>query len=418
MSAIIAQKCKELSELCPDNAILREEEFYRIHRGAFGDVTIKEIGEHHFAVKVMRLDSDEKRCERLINEIDIIKKVSGVESLRLITSPDEDVCFSDKRVVLIKLRLFDGNLHTYNFTEKFEGRMTAIWMIKTFKDLVESLNELHNRRILHRDIKPHNILHNRGFEIVLSGYGLAVEVSAQDAKDLKILDSCVGTEGFIAPESMRSTNGSTRSMVNDNTQYSIKSDIYSMGISVSNLLKKWKEEVIDKNQDTLADMNGQFNSVVYTTLNRMTIQMTDNDEGKRLGHVELRKLLLSTIKEILENINDDTQLQKYSKEEITEVREAYKNFMIRFFMHIKKRLHLNSENSDYLTIKNARELISKNWIFIDNMDSSILDTLPTYIKEAIGSEEYQNRKKLDSDAIREVVSEPTNQSEASTIFLI
>ncbi len=71
--------------------------------------------------------------------------------------------------------------------ERFE-RLDALLV-----QLVASLDELHGRGLVHRDVKPANILVTRGGRLVLLDYGLMALVAQADA-------SFLGTPVYIAPE--------------------------------------------------------------------------------------------------------------------------------------------------------------------------------------------------------------------------
>jgi len=87
-------------------------------------------------------------------------------------------------------------------------------------NLLESIEHLHSNNIMHRDIKPDNIiLRNKkdNTSIVLVDFGLATYTNVEEY----IFKRC-GTPGFAAPEVI---NGSSQGIV----KYSSKCDIFSVG---------------------------------------------------------------------------------------------------------------------------------------------------------------------------------------------
>ena len=94
--------------------------------------------------------------------------------------------------------------------------------------LVQTLSGLlylhENKKIIHRDIKPDNILLDREFNVKISDFG----VSAINKDDIEDLLRCHGTRKgpvkFMAPEML---SGGT---------YSFKSDIYMLGLTFFNLM--------------------------------------------------------------------------------------------------------------------------------------------------------------------------------------
>lgn len=89
------------------------------------------------------------------------------------------------------------------------------------RELTEAISAAHKKGIIHRDIKPQNILITDDGEIKITDFGIAM---AQDALQLTVSDSVMGSVHYLAPELAK---GSTASF---------QSDIYSLGIVFYELL--------------------------------------------------------------------------------------------------------------------------------------------------------------------------------------
>jgi serine/threonine-protein kinase/endoribonuclease IRE1 len=106
------------------------------------------------------------------------------------------------------------------------------YLIKLLHDSCVGLQCMHEKRIVHRDINPHNILvmiDSKGFVGKLSDFGLS--------KNLPILLNTVssepcGTYDYMPPEVINALDRNERSV------YSTKTDIHSMGISMFRLLSR------------------------------------------------------------------------------------------------------------------------------------------------------------------------------------
>jgi serine/threonine protein kinase len=97
-------------------------------------------------------------------------------------------------------------------------------ILKYFKQIAQGVNYLHQRRILHRDIKPKNIFLTQDFELVKLG-----DLGSSKTINDTFLQSMKGTLSYIAPEVM------------SRESYSFPSDVWSMGMVLFQMILK-KEE--------------------------------------------------------------------------------------------------------------------------------------------------------------------------------
>ncbi|TWT04670.1 Stk1 family PASTA domain-containing Ser/Thr kinase [Planomicrobium sp. CPCC 101079] len=125
----------------------------------------------------------------------------------------------------------DGSLH-YLVMEYVPGKTLKEYIIEhspvaperaveIMKQLTSALAHAHHNQIVHRDIKPQNILMDEAGNVKISDFGIAMALSATSYTQT---NSVLGTVHYLSPEQAR---GGTANK---------KSDIYSLGIVMYELL--------------------------------------------------------------------------------------------------------------------------------------------------------------------------------------
>ncbi|XP_055329422.1 serine/threonine-protein kinase/endoribonuclease IRE2-like [Paramacrobiotus metropolitanus] len=110
---------------------------------------------------------------------------------------------SDSQFRYIALELCQATLTDY--VQERQTRFPHLMPRSILKQTMEGLSHLHKLNIVHRDIKPHNILlsypsldgHVR---VLISDFGLCKKISQERMSFTKINSGTLGTQGWIAPE--------------------------------------------------------------------------------------------------------------------------------------------------------------------------------------------------------------------------
>lgn len=147
----------------------RWERLDRIGEGTYG-VVFKgrdRVTGSTVALKKIRLDNEEEGIpSTCIREISLLKELNHTNVVRL-----HDVIHSDKRIYLVFEHL---DLDLKKFLDTTPGRMDPR-LVKLFMwQMLQGISYCHSRRILHRDLKPQNLLIDNGQnQIKLADFGLA-----------------------------------------------------------------------------------------------------------------------------------------------------------------------------------------------------------------------------------------------------
>lgn len=117
------------------------------------------------ALKKIRLEAeDEGIPSTAIREISILKELQHPNIVRL-----HDVIHTEKKLTLV-FEYLDQDLKKFLDTER---ELTGQVIKSLLHQLLRGVSFCHDRRVLHRDLKPQNLLINKEFELKLADFGLA-----------------------------------------------------------------------------------------------------------------------------------------------------------------------------------------------------------------------------------------------------
>ena len=173
------------------------------------------ILDRYVAVKILRGDlaSDEKFVRRFQREA---ISASSLNHPNIVEMYDVG---EDNGQYFIVMEYVEGK--TLKSLIKKRGALTIPEVIDIMLQLTSGLACAHNSYIIHRDIKPQNILIKDDGTVKITDFGIAMAINSQE---LTQTNSVMGSVHYLPPE-QANRSGST-----------IKSDIYSLGILMYELL--------------------------------------------------------------------------------------------------------------------------------------------------------------------------------------
>ncbi|XP_062117478.1 rust resistance kinase Lr10-like [Humulus lupulus] len=189
----------------------------KLGEGAYGTVFKGKLSsEIMVAVKI--LNNSKGNGEEFLNEVATIGQIHHVNVVRLV-----GYCAEGFKRALVYEFLPNGSLNNYITLEASGGHCSLSW--ETLQDIaigvakgIEYLHQGCDQRILHFDIKPHNVLLDHNFKPKISDFGLA-KLCSKD-QSLVSMTTVRGTIGYMAPEVFSKNFGNV----------SYKSDVYSFGM--------------------------------------------------------------------------------------------------------------------------------------------------------------------------------------------
>ena len=136
-------------------------------------------------------------------------------------------CTSDANFEYIVVELMEGSLHEYLRCDQECEEVFTICL-----SIASGIQFLHKKGVLHRDLKPQNILYNTSpsFSVKISDFGLSkiLQTSQTRGESESVMHSKAGTRCWMAPELLRKK------------PHSKASDIFSCGLLFHYILSKKK----------------------------------------------------------------------------------------------------------------------------------------------------------------------------------
>ncbi len=156
------------------------------------------------------LSRDEKKLERFIHEVRVARQVSHPNVCRVY-----DIAEADGQH-FISMEYVDGE--DLSAVLRRMGRPSKEKALQITRQLCAGLAAAHDKGVLHRDLKPHNVMIDGQGRVRITDFGLA-----GFAGDFVGKEVYAGTPAYMAPEQLAGRG------------VSVKSDIYSLGLVLGEL---------------------------------------------------------------------------------------------------------------------------------------------------------------------------------------
>ncbi|MBA0596227.1 hypothetical protein Gorai_013056 [Gossypium raimondii] len=247
----------------------------KLGQGGYGTV-FKGTLSNDVSVAVKLLNNFKGNGEEFINEVSSMGRIHHVNVTRLV-----GFCADGYHRALVYEYLPNESLEKFIFGDKGENHFLG-WekLHEIALGIAKGIEYLHQgceQRILHFDIKPHNILLDQHFNPKISDFGLAKLCSKEQSA--VSMTAARGTMGYIAPEVLSRNFGNV----------SYKSDVYSFGMMLLEMVGGRKN--IDVKVEHMSQV--YFPEWVYNRLDKgealgMSIENEEHDKiAKKLTIVGL-----------------------------------------------------------------------------------------------------------------------------------
>jgi len=179
-----------------------------IGKGSFGAVYRARRRESGEVVAIKKVDVKGEDVESIIREIEIMKDIKSPFVVRYFGN------YFWRNKIWISMELCDEGSALELVQDM--GTLPELFIAPISKSVLSGLVYLHEKKVVHRDIKPGNLLLAHDGSIKLADFG----ISSQLTGDRTRMQTMIGTPYFLAPE-----------VVSQGEGYSAKIDVWALGIS-------------------------------------------------------------------------------------------------------------------------------------------------------------------------------------------
>ena len=198
-----------------------------VGQGAYGLVCSGRIVEDNKLIAIKKIPKafeDTVDCKRLLREIKILRhfKHDNVLGLHDILPPPGGNA-KDWKDVYIVSELMDTDLHYIIHSKQ---PLTDEHFKYFLYQILRGVHAIHTAHVLHRDLKPGNLLANKNCDLKICDFGLARAIDPRDAEKKDIgLTEYVVTRWYRAPE-----------LLVENQSYTTAIDVWAVGCIFAEML--------------------------------------------------------------------------------------------------------------------------------------------------------------------------------------
>ena len=270
---------KELGLVPGGRFVNRYEVVRKLGAGGMGmvfEVLDTSLNRERLAMKIFSPPDDEEDSSSLLtrfrNEVRITRKLTHPNIVRTY-----DFAELPNGIVYMTMEFVDGNSLDQVLKENLNGRMDIDRAVRVLTEIAEGMEYAHAHGVVHRDLKPGNVLMSHLGQVKITDFGLAQSMACRER--LTMTGECVGTPAYMSPEQVLGKQADQRS------------DIYAIGMIAYELCmgdvpfrkKGWFElanqivnEPIPPFADEKPDIPGWYESLVLKATEKDPLHRFDS----------------------------------------------------------------------------------------------------------------------------------------------
>lgn len=237
----------------------------------------------------METSSDEKTIERFSNELKLARKVSHRNICRMYDLGEE------QGTHYITMEFVAGEDLKNSITRM--GPLTPARAVSIAKQLCKGLAEAHKSGVIHRDLKPQNIMIDSKGNGRIMDFGIARTLKGEG---LTAEGMVIGTPEYMAPEQVEGKEVDQRTDI-----YSLGAILYEMLTGRVPFVGKSPISIAFKHKTEKPKDPRMFNDQIPEDFSRLVLKCMEKDKAKRFQNVDE---LYAELESVEENIPTSEQV--------------------------------------------------------------------------------------------------------------
>lgn len=183
---------------CGNMGEVHRAEDLQVPEGAVGRMVAVKLILRHRSGAIVDTRADAKAVARFAREVRIMRRLEDANLTRIIDGGVDD---AQAGRPYLAMELLDGD--TLGDLIDEESQLPISWAAAIGAQIASGLSAAHSAEVIHRDLKPRNVMLTRGGVVKVLDFGMGRIADDPDEARLTSTGVAVGTARYMAPEQFK-----------------------------------------------------------------------------------------------------------------------------------------------------------------------------------------------------------------------